>query len=183
MTISQTDFVDKVIKVIELKLRESNNQESQINELQKKIEKLNRALKNLVQLVSNGIDIKEVREEINNIKKERDYLEEELLSLKNESFSDNDISGLVSKVSTLISDFERIFREAPVHIQKNLIRLFIEKIEVDPDSDSINYYVRNVPWIDEKLNKRFDFGTVHHKTDLRPNMKADHRNAHIASAN
>jgi uracil phosphoribosyltransferase len=37
--------------------------------------------------------------------------------------------------------------------------------------------------IDEKLNKRFDFGTVHHKTSLYPNLKADRRNAPIASAN
>ncbi|OGU64299.1 MAG: hypothetical protein A2W30_08975 [Ignavibacteria bacterium RBG_16_36_9] len=122
-------------------------------------------------------------DEMNNIKNGRDFLEEELFSLKNESFSDNDISSLVSKVSTLISDFERIFREAPVHIQKNLIRLFVEKIEFDPDTESINFYVRIVPWIDDKLRERYDFGTENHKTDLYPHMKVDRKNAHISYAN
>jgi hypothetical protein len=103
--------------------------------------------------------------------------------LKNESFGDNDTSNLVTKVESLISDFERIFKDSPVHIQKKLIRLFVEKIEVDPENYTINYYIRNVPWIDEKLSTKFEFGNVQHKADLYPYIKADRRNAHIASAN
>jgi len=40
-----------------------------------------------------------------------------------------------------------------------------------------------VPWIDDKLNKKFEFGNVQHKAELYPLIKADRRNAHIASAN
>jgi hypothetical protein len=114
---------------------------------------------------------------------ERDFLEKELFSLENDSFGDKDISNLVTKVQSLITDFERIFRESPVHIQKKLIRLFVERIEVDPEKYTINYYIRNVPWIDEKLSKKFEFGNVQHKAELYPLIKADRRNAHSASAN
>ena len=114
-------------------------------ELNKKIEKYNKTLKNLLQLVGDGIDIKEVKEEMANIKREREFLDETLLSLTNESFGDKDISNLVTKVQLLISDFERIFKESPVHIKKKLIRLFVEKIEFDPATETINFYVRTFP--------------------------------------
>lgn len=182
-TINQDNFISKVTKIIQSKLRNNNDQEQKVSALNKQIEKCNKSLKNLVQMVSSGIDIKEVREEISNIQKERDFLEKELFSLKNETFSDKDISDLVTKVQSLISDFERIFRKSPVHIQKKLIRLFVTKIEVDPESNNIIYYIRNVPWVDEKLSKRFEFGNVQHKAELYPLIKADRRNAHIASAN
>jgi cell division protein FtsB len=131
-----------VIKVIESKLQESNNQESRINELNKKNEKCNRTLKNLIHFVGDGINIKEERDEMNKIQKERDFLESEILSLKNESFGDEYISTLVQKVQSLTSDFERIFKKSPVHIEKKLIRLFVEKIEVDPDNNRFDFTLK-----------------------------------------
>ncbi len=134
-------------------------------------------------MVGGGIDIKEVREEITSIQKERDYLEKELFSLKNENFGDKDVNDLIDKVHLLISDFDKVFRNAQVHIQKKLIRLFVEKIEVDPVSNSIDYFIRNVPWIDEKLNKRFEFGNMQHKAELYPLIKANRSNAHLINSN
>jgi site-specific DNA recombinase len=181
--INQGNFISKVTSIIQSKLRNNNDPEQKVSALNKQIEKCNKSLKNLVQMVSGGIDIKEVRDEISSIQKERDFLEKELFSLKNESFDDKDISKLVTKVQSLITDFERIFRDSPVHIQKKLIRLFVDKIEVEPENCTINYYIRNVPWIDDKLSKKFEFGNVQHKAELYPLIKADRRNAHIASAN
>ena len=120
---------------------------------------------------------------MNEIKKERDYLEEELFSLKNESFGDKDVSNLVIKVRLLISDFERIFNEAPVHLKKKLIRIFVEKIEFDSETESINFYVRKVPWIDDKLRERYDFGSNLHKAELFTTIKANQRSGRIASVN
>lgn len=133
-------------------------------------------------MVGGGIDIKEVRDEITSLQNEREYLEKELFALKNETFGEKDINHLVDQVRLLISDFEKVFRNAPVHIQKKLIRLFVEKIEVDPDNNSIDYHIRNVPWVDEKLNKRFEFGSLQHTAKLYPLIKANRSNAHLLSA-
>ena len=111
-------------------------------------------------MVGGGIDIKEVREEISGLQKEREYLEKELFSLKNETFGEKDIDNVIDKIRLLVSDFENVFLNSPVHVQKKLIRLFVEKIEVDPEAKSIDYFIRNVPWVDEKLNKRFEFGSM-----------------------
>ena len=181
-TINQDNFTEKLSKTIQLKLKSNNDQDQKVNALNKQIEKCNKSLKNLVQMVGSGIDIKEVREEITSIQKERDYLEKELFSLKNETFGEKDVKDLIDKVGLLISDFEKIFWNSPVHIQKKLIRLFVEKIEVDPVSNSIDYYIRNVPWIDEKLNKRFEFGSLEHSVKLYPLIKANRSNAHLISA-
>ena len=181
-TINQDNFIEKLSRTIQLKLKSNNDQDQKINSLNKQIEKRNQSLKNLVQMVGGGIDIKEVREEITSIQKERDYLEKELFSLKNENFGDKDVNDLIDKVHLLISDFEKVFRSSPVHIQKKLIRLFVEKIEVDPEQNCIDYYIRNVPWIDEKLNKRFEFGSLQHTAKLYPLIKANRRNAHLLSA-
>ena len=182
-TINNGDFIGKVEKTVESKLNSQSNHDSEIIELNKKLEKCNKALKNLVQLAGDGIDIKEVREELVSIKKEREFLEETLLALNNETFGDKDVSNLVSKVQLLISDFEKIFDESPVHIKKKLIRLFVDKIEFDPDTDSILYYLRNVPWVDDKLRARYDFGNATYKAELYTSIKPHYRPSNRATVN
>ena len=164
--ISEENFLEKVFVNIESKLLNNSNNDSLLSSYSKQIENNKTALKNLLELISNGVGLQEVKDEVYRINKEIEYLQKGFDEIKYRTIDRNDINSVVSKTKELINNFESTFSNAELHIQKTIIRQFIEEIFVDPHHGSIECKFRKVPWVDSIISTKNIYGLDEIKLNL-----------------
>lgn len=171
--IKEKDFLDKVRQVIEKKLLNNSEVDSLLANISKQIANSKSVLKNLLELLRNGVDLKEVQDEIIRLNKEIDFLERNYAEIKNKEVSSNDIDKLVDKVKKLADNFEITLKKSPLHVQKNLLRQFIQEIIVNPHEGTIECKLRKIPLLENKIIKQDIFGSTVIKIGIYHGIKAD----------
>jgi len=76
---------------------------------------------------------------------ERDGLEARLRELETVNQEEVDCDALADEIMASVSCFEDLFREGTIEEQKEFIRLFVERIELDPDKKTGKVYMKKFP--------------------------------------
>jgi hypothetical protein len=108
-------------------------------------------VQNLIRVLHSGSGLEEIHLELQRLEKERDHLKTLMRDAEQKQVSDRDIQVLVEQIDELIAGFGRTLKIAPVHMQKNLIRQFVDHILVDRDNNHIVCYLKKVPSVDNTL--------------------------------
>lgn len=153
--IKDKKFLENLRDYIDVKLPEYSAVGLQLTDITKKIESNRNVLKNLLELVRNGVSLKEVQDEIISVNKEIDYLERNLDEMKSKEIFYKNSEKIYNKIKKFVANFEKTLLTAPLHVQKSIIRQFMDEILVDPHSGIIECKFHQMPWTNLKLPQEY----------------------------
>jgi DNA-binding transcriptional MerR regulator len=102
-------------------------------------------MERLFTLYETGTAIEQIADRIKSLEKEKKEIEQQLEQARVSNLSRKEIMVAKAQVQYLMDNFEVTLKYAPVHIQKELLRKFVQRIVVDRTSDTIIVYLRRVP--------------------------------------
>ena len=150
--ILNSDLPKRVEEMLMKKINESSAEKySVIERYQRSLGEVKAKIDRLITLVENGLNIEEVLQRVKETKKERQAIEQKIEQLQVSNITPREIIDAKSQVQYLMENFEGILSSAPFSVQKELLRKFIQKIEVDRVLDSVIVYLKKIPVLSGKL--------------------------------
>lgn len=133
------------------RLQNAQGRSEQVTDLKTKLSQNEKSVQNLIRVLSNGSGLEEIHLELKRLEKERDYLKVLMADAEQKDVSQRNIQVLVEQIDELIDGFSKTLKTAPFHMQKNLIRHFVDHILVDREGNHIVCYLNKVPSVNNAL--------------------------------
>ena len=147
-----SDLPRRVEELLMKKINESSAEKyTTIERYQRSLGEVKARIDRLVTSIENGVDVEEIFQRVKETKKEKQACEQKIEQLKASSIAPSDIIDAKAQVQYLMDNFENILSTSPVSLQKELLRKFIQVIEVDRVSDSVIVYLKKIPTLSEKF--------------------------------
>ena len=143
--------------------------------VRKRIAEKKASLKKYFTLLESGADLAEVRSRIEDLENEVKALQHSLDETNAASFTDEQLDVIVGQVQGLIERFKTTFEQAPMYLRKSLIRRFVEKVEVAPDTRTVTVFMKTVPTIDHPLAPILEDGFSKAKMIVKPRTATNGR--------
>jgi DNA invertase Pin-like site-specific DNA recombinase len=173
--ILRRDFIDALKIKLRDRLVSQKVELGDARSLRKEIAEKKASLKKYFTLLESGADLGEVRARIEDLEKEVKTLQYSLDASNAASFTDEQTAVIVDQVQGLIERFRTTFEQAPMYLRKSLIRRFVEKVEVAPDTRTVTVYMKIVPTIDHPLAPILDQGHTKSKMIVKPRTTTNGR--------
>jgi hypothetical protein len=87
----------------------------------------------------------DIVERLKALGKEKKQVEKRLNELHMAKLSPQTVVDARQQVQYLMDHFDEILKTAPIHAQKELLRRFIQRIDVDRETNTINVHLRRIP--------------------------------------
>jgi site-specific DNA recombinase len=170
--ILRSDLLQRVEESLTKRLKGTSVERLHVLEqLKRSFAEANIKMDRLMTLVENGVDLSTVIDRVREVEREGKQLAQKIKEVEEANLSQEDIIDGKAQVQHLMDNFEKILTSAPIHVQKELLRKFIEVIQVDRQSNTILIYLKKVPSVKEGLNTipiRSDFQGENSKTSSSP---------------
>ena len=139
-------------------------------ELRRRITINRQALAGLLSLIEAGTAVTEVKPRIEALEREKRALEQQLqLPASDDRMRYQSVS---ERVMDLLRNFERTMKSGPIHIQKAILKRFVDRIVVDPTAHKVVIMVRRMPSVEQPVPSMATDGV--RKITLSLNGKKDH---------
>jgi hypothetical protein len=130
--------------------------------LRKELVDTDNRIDRLLELAANGVSFAEQVDKLKKVEKEKKEIEKRIEEAKVANLTPKELIEARAEVQYLMENFEEMLKNAPLHIQKELLRKFIHSIVVDRESDSVVVQLKRIPSLSKGLgdNSTEVFGLV-----------------------
>jgi DNA invertase Pin-like site-specific DNA recombinase len=142
--VEEVGSLEKVRHAVRERLANSGLRESK-EQLRLKIGQTKRMQERFFKLIETGTEAEAVRNKLEGFEKEMKDLEDKLRLTQ--SWDGVNPEEVTQKVSAVVVDYKNTFKQAPPYAQKVLIRKFIEKIHINPETRTMTILIKRLPGI------------------------------------
>jgi len=117
-----------------------------VESFERQLTDVNIRIQRLLTLAENSVGLEgDIVEKLKVLGKEKKQIEKRLSELQMAKLSPQTVVDARAQVQFLMDHFDETLKTAPIHAQKELLRRFIQRIDVDRETNTINVYLRKVP--------------------------------------
>ena len=146
--ISDSNYLHRVEELVARRLGDRDDQDARLASLQQRLALNQKAVRNLMTLLSQGSDLEEVQSSLAVLQRERKQLEVDIAKCQSDARGAANSIAVVKRIKELTREFSKTFANAPIHLQKSLLRKFVDHVSANPTTKTISVVLRRVPAID-----------------------------------
>jgi hypothetical protein len=141
-----------ICKIVELLMnKESTVGASEQVRLQNEIDQIEQKRAHLITAIEEGGNISSLVERLRELEKEKERISTQIQELKENAEKQIDPEEIVKAVNSFYGQFETDIREAPQYLKKELMRMVVKEIGIDPEERVVHCFLRTLPTTNDKI--------------------------------
>jgi chromosome condensin MukBEF ATPase and DNA-binding subunit MukB len=119
--------------------------------LQNEIDQIEQKRAHLITAIEEGGNISSLVERLRELEKEKERISTQIQELKENAEKQIDPEEIVKAVNSFYGQFETDIREAPQYLKKELMRMVVKEIGIDPEERVVHCFLRTLPTTNDKI--------------------------------